>query len=63
MSDARDWLSNETHAAVLQVDQTGISEHEARINYLRERLEALTTAFKGPTSLLFEVSPHALKAR
>ena len=63
VSEAQDWLSNETHAAVVQIDQTGISEQEARINYLRARLETLTTAFKGPTSLLFEVSPDALKTR
>src|ERR1700741_4817132 len=35
VSEAEDWLSQETRAAVMQIDQTGISEQEARINYLR----------------------------
>jgi hypothetical protein len=55
VSEAQDCLSNETQAAVRQMDRTGISEQEARINYLRERLDALTTAFKGPVSLLYDI--------
>ena len=63
VSEAEDWLSQETQAAVRQIDRTGISEQEARLNYLRERLEAVTAAFKGPVALLYDVPADALKTR
>jgi len=61
VSEAEDWLSQETQAAVRQIDRTGISEQEARLNYLRERLEAVNAAFKGPVALLYDVPADALK--
>jgi hypothetical protein len=63
VADAQDWLSDETKAAVAQIDQTGISEQEARTNHLRERLEVVMASFRDPVSKLYDIPAEALMAR
>jgi hypothetical protein len=63
LAAAEDWVSEETRAAAEQMFRAGITESEARNNYLREQLAALREWFRVPVSKLYAISPEDLKSR